>query len=245
MSRVVRIAAIALIVLIPAFFLYLYFTPAHTEKVIAERSMTETILPDGTQVTLNSCSFIEFPNRFDRNIREVKLSGEAYFEVHHDPAKPFIISIGGARIRVVGTAFNVNTHVREGCMEVVLTHGKVALYYIEKPAEQLMLVPGEKAELFKGQALMRKSINQDENYMAWKTKKFIFSNKTLGVVVHDLNNVYHTDIRLMNGSLSSCRLTATFDNQTIESILNVLQSTLDIGITRKGSTVEINGHGCE
>ena len=243
--QALRIAAVSLILLIPAFFLYRYFASVRTEKIYAALSMRETTLPDGTVVTLNAGSSIVFPDHFGRNSREVKLRGEAYFEVQHDSTKPFIVSSGNIRVMVLGTAFNINTHEQEGSMEVVLTRGKVAVYYTEQAEKQLIMVPGEKAEINKSQDLMRKSLNEDENYMAWKTKKLIFINKSLGIVVHDLNKVYHSDIRLMNPVLVSCRLTATFDNQTIESILNVLQSTLDIRIKREGSTVEINGHGCE
>ncbi len=244
-ARGLRFAAILLIFLIPVFFIYQYFTPVKDQKVSASLAMTETLLPDGTRVTLNSGSSIEFPTRFEGDAREVKLQGEAYFEVQHDALKPFIVSSGNMRVKVFGTAFNVNTYKQAASMEVILTRGRISVFYKDKVNEQIMLTPGDMAIVFRNQALIRKIRNEDENYMAWKTKKLIFSNKSLGIVVQDLNRVYHSDIRLMNTALTSCRLTATFDNQTIESILNVLQSTLDISITRTGSTVEINGHGCE
>lgn len=245
LSRAFKIAAIALLFLIPAFLIYQYFSPVQNQKMLAGLSVKEITLPDGTVVTLNAGSALEFPSRFTLNNREVKLRGEAYFEVRPDATKPFIVSSGNVRVMVLGTAFNVDTKEQSGSMEVVLTRGKVSVYFTGKTTEQTVLAPGEMAEIFRDQSMIRRNQNNDENYMAWKTKKLVFANKSLVIVVQDLNSVYHSDIRLMNPELASCRLTATFDNQTIESILNVLRSTLDISITRTGSTVEINGHGCE
>ncbi len=244
-SRTLKIAAIVLLFLIPAFLIYQYFATVQNQKILAELSVKETTLPDGTVVTLNAGSTLEFPEEFTQEIREVRLLGEAYFEVKPDTSKPFIVTSGNVRVMVLGTAFNVDTQEQKGSMEVVLSRGKVSVYFAGKSKEQTVLAPGEMAEIFKDQSMIRKNLNMDENYMAWKTKKLVFTNKSLGIVVQDINNMYHSDIRLMNPDLASCRLTATFDHQTLESILNVLRSTLDISITRTGSTVEINGHGCE
>lgn len=239
-----KVAAILLLLLIPAWLIYRNFIAPGTERLVADHSVVEAMLPDGTSVALNAGSTLDYPTHFVNNQREVNLNGEAYFDVAHNVTKPFVISNGNVRIKALGTAFNVNTRINNDMMEIVLTRGRVAVYFQDQPVLRVILEPGEKAALSVTSRNIIKSVNPDENYMAWKTRRINFSDQPLDVVVATLTRVYHTDISVRIGELNNCRLTATFDHQSLESVLNVLKTTLDITINNNASGIELSGKGC-
>jgi transmembrane sensor len=243
-QRVLRLAAIILLILIPAFLIFRYLVKPESKTLNAASGILESKLPDGTSVTLNMGSTLEYPSRFIGSKRDVKLTGEAWFEVAHEKSKPFIISNGKVRIEVLGTSFYVNTNNTSGNIEVILSSGKIALYYKDKPSVQVLLTPGEKAEILKEEEKISKSSNDNENFLSWKTKIFIFNDDPMNEIIRSLNKVYHANIKLSNKSISNCRITATFDNQSLESILNVLKSTVNLTIRNNGSEIEISGDGC-
>jgi ferric-dicitrate binding protein FerR (iron transport regulator) len=107
-----------------------------------------------------------------------------------------------------------------------------------------LLLPGEKAEMGTDDDIILKTINKDVNFLAWKTKYMVFNNTPLNEVVAVLAKVYHTNIRLSGDRLSNCRITATFDRQSIESVINVLKATLDLQVRNTGAGIELSGQGC-
>jgi transmembrane sensor len=243
-SRMLRIAAVFLLLAVPSFFLVRYMISPGMEHFTAMNDVTEKRLPDGTVVTLNAGSTIDYPSRFNGETRSIELQGEGFFEVTHDERQPFIISSRNARIEVLGTTFNVNTTSRPGTTDVILASGSVAVYTSDEPHRRVLLQPGEKARIdVKGNIL--KSENEDPNYIAWKTRRLVFSEEPLSEIVRILNKVYHADVRLKGNQLDACTVTATFDNQPIESVLRVLEATLDLQVTHSGSTVELSGNGCK
>ena len=245
LHKILKVAASVTILLATSFLLYLYFSNPSNIVVTAQATTIEQTLPDGSIVSLHAGSQIIYPEKFASNKRIVELKGVAYFKVTHDKTKPFIVASGDARVEVLGTQFNVNTHSADGAMEVVLTTGKVSVYYEAKPKENVLLMPGEKAELDVEQKQIHKSANTDPNYMAWKTHILTFDNENLAQVISTLQEVYQTPILLSDNQLAGCRVTASFNNQTIESVLEVLKETLDLQINQNGNTIELTGKGCK
>ena len=167
-SRVLRYAAIFFLLSIPSIILFHYYTKPETKILQAGQALVESTLPDGSLVTLNAGSHLEYPAVFDHLKRGVQLRGEAYFEVTHNTGKPFVIYYNNARVEVLGTRFYVNTNAEDGKMEVVLKEGSVSVYFKNRPNESVTLTPGEKAEITPDQTAIRKRMNDDENYLAWK-----------------------------------------------------------------------------
>jgi len=242
--KIWKVAAAITILLVSSFLLYFYFSKPADIVLLAQSKNLEQVLPDGTVVTLHAGSQISFPEKFTASVRNVKLEGEAYFNVAHDKTKPFIVASGGAMVEVLGTQFNVNTHASATTMEVVLTTGKVSVFYKEKPQEKVLLLPGEKAELDVANRQIGKSANSDPNYLSWKTRMIVFDNETLAQVVKTLENVYQTPIELKGQQLSGCRFTASFNDQSLGSVLQVMKETLDLQVKQDGKMVEISGDGC-
>lgn len=239
-----KVAAAIIILLVSSFFIYYNLSKPANIVVTAKATNIEQLLPDGSVVSLHAGSQITFPAKFASGTRNVQLKGEAYFKVSHDKTKPFIVASGDARIEVLGTEFNINTHTSAGTMEVVLTTGKVSVFYRKKPQDNVVLMPGDKAELIPANKQILKSVNSNHNYMAWKTRVLVFDNETLAQVANTLQNVYQTPVKLADPHLSGCRVTASFKDQSLQSVLQVLKETLNIKVKENGKIIELSGNGC-
>lgn len=199
-----------------------------------QQVLREILLPDGTQVTLNSNSRLTYPRQFSGKLREVTIEGEAFFEVHPDASKPFVISAGDARVRVLGTSFNVCARPGEKTVEVVVETGKVevtAPRQAQEPGRSLLLMPGEKGILFQDHQQLVKSLNDNPNVTAWKTRELIFEQKKLGDVIADLEKTYHTEIQLSDPALANLLLTAHFNHQSVDFILEVIRLTFSLELS--------------
>ena len=139
--------------------------------IVPEKGEYFVILSDGTKVWINSDSELEFPNRFGEDIREVKLKGEAYFEVTSDSRKPFYVLAGETKVHVLGTAFNVSAYREDRQTEVALLRGKVSFDVKDKV---YVLVPGEIATLNResGETIVRKG--DVAAIVDWKAGRFNF-----------------------------------------------------------------------
>lgn len=240
-----RIAAILLLLLIPSFFLLNYFSSGKLQHLVAGSDQLEQQLPDGSQVTLNVSSTLEYPKRFRGNTRTVSLDGDAWFEVSRDTKKPFVIAAGKVRVEVLGTSFYVNTRESEDKMEVTLSSGSVALSFEDQPSKKILVRPGETASIGISEEEITVSPTNDPNFLAWKTKKIVFTNESLDNVVKTLKKVYLTEIILTEPGLERCLLTATFDNKPLGSVLKVIEAALGVKAVDKGNSVFISGPACE
>ncbi len=244
LSKVVRIAAIFIVITSISFIVYYYLNQSKEKYLVAQTETIESQLPDGTSVTLNAGSTLNYPDKFKGDKRTVGLKGEAYFNVTHDASKPFIIEANDVRVKVLGTSFYVNTNAADGQGEVILTSGRVAVYYDNNPDKVTILEPGEKAIFSKTEQKIIKSENDEINYMAFKTKELVFSNTALSEVVKTLNSVYHSNIKLKNNKIASYTLSGNYANLKLDSILKVIQEALPVRISKSsGNVIEISGNG--
>ena len=239
-----KAAAALVVLLVAASALFYLATGSKNIVVTADSGNLEQMLPDGSEVTLHQGSTIEYPADFSSKTREIKLDGEAYFNVKHDAKHPFIVSGEDIRIEVLGTSFNVNTKAGNDKISVVLTSGKISLYFDDRKADHAVLNPGMEAEIFISSKSIVTGDNPDPNYMAWKTGKITFDNTNLNQVVNTLSKVFQKEIRLADQQLAGCSLTATFEHQSLTQILNVICATLDLEITEENGLIFVKGTSC-
>lgn len=239
-----KAAAALAVLLVAASALFYLATGSKNIVITADSGNLEQVLPDGSEVTLYQGSTIEYATDFTSKTRGIELEGEAYFNVKHDAKHPFIVSREDIRIEVLGTSFNVNTKAGNDKINVVLTTGKISLYFDDKKAEGTILNPGDKAEISVSAKNISTGKNTDPNYMAWKTRKITFDNTTLNQVIATLSKVFQKEIRLTDQQLSGCSLTATFENQSLTQILNVIGATLDLEITEENGLIFVKGTSC-
>lgn len=244
LKRYISIAAAFLVVSITSWLLYQNYFSQQTGVLIATNTLVEGQLPDGTLVSLNAGSRIDFEG-FNGNERNVKLKGEAWFDVAHDTTKPFLVTVGDVQVKVLGTAFYLNATELASKMELVLMRGRVAVYYKDNPDEFVVLEPGEKVEVAGDHGKIIKKRNEDENFLAWKTKKLVLKDRTLAEAIALINKVYNTNILIEDAKVGRCRISAEFDNQSLSAIINVLEVTLGVKGVQNGNQLIIKGTGCE
>jgi|SRR5690606_29335481 len=137
----------------------------------------QAILPDGTKIWLNAESSLRYPTAFTGSERTVELTGEAYFEVAHDTAHPFIVKSGQQQITVLGTSFNVNAYSNEDATITTLLTGSIRL---SSQNGTKKLEPFQQAVLKGGKILVKQVKTKD--FVAWKE----------GLIVLDRQNIRHT-----------------------------------------------------
>ena len=232
-------ASVALIATVGiAFFL---FQNDKTTYLIAEQVQAQT-LQDGSIVTLNAESELSYPAEFlDKGTREVNLKGEAFFEVERNPEKPFIIHTPSVQIEVLGTSFSVRSRNEEKTTTVIVASGSVK---VSGNSNALVLKVNEKAIFDKESGKLFKVVNDDPNYLSWKTKQFTFDDRPLHEVAKSLSTAYQTSIRLMAESINDCPVTVSFDGQSLDAILEILSTTLDLTVEKTSEGFEISGKGC-
>jgi len=152
-------------------------------------------LPDGSQVWLNASSSIRFPSSFTGTDRQVAITGEAYLEVAHNKKMPFIVAVNDAKIKVLGTSFDVMAYPDESATEVTLLEGSVNF---TKDEAQAFLKPGEQSRLSKtGNIRIFKDVDIDK-ILAWKNGFFYFDNADIQTVMRQLSRWYDVNILYRN-----------------------------------------------
>ena len=239
-----KIAAAFLVLIVSVVAIY-YVLPNFTqEKIASQEKIRKFYLPDGSEVTLNTNSRIKYPTVFDKNERSVFIEGEAYFNVIYNPDVPFRISTENAHIEVLGTSFNVTAYKKQENIEVVVSEGTVALSSKDNPDNRIILEKGARGILDPSNNYLLKKVNADRNYLAWKTRRIVFDNDSLSLVLETLEKVYDRTIELQDQRLGQCTLTVTFENQSLESVLNVIESTLNLETKEEENGITVTGDGC-
>ncbi|MCB9044529.1 MAG: FecR domain-containing protein [Chitinophagales bacterium] len=228
-----RVAA-SLVFLIGFGWLTYYTFMGSTTTYIAQGTVTTETLPDGTVVTLNAGASVTFDSKFSGNTRDVKLEGEAFFDVTPNKKKPFIITTDNASIKVVGTSFNVKSS--EKITEVIVETGIVE---VSKKKAMVKLTPGEKTTVLQNSEKLVKEKVDDVLYNYYRTKELVCKNTPLWRLVNVLNDAYDVQITIGDPSLKDRPITTTFKNEPIESILDVISQSLNVTIEKEGKYITI------
>ncbi len=197
----------------------------------------ELVLPDGSTVTLNNYSSLKYPRKFAAEVRSMKLEGEGFFEVEGDPDRPFVINTQDVDIKVLGTSFNVNAYKENAAVEVIVKTGEVAVTRHGEVPRTIILKPGNKGVYKKTDQSLEITHEIDKNYLSWKTRSFVFEDQALIDVSEQLSKVYQTEIIIDSDSLKAARITTTFNDQSLDAILNVLSATLDLEVRRSNGQI--------
>lgn len=157
--------------------------------VVPAANFFKITLSDGTAVWVNSNSELRFPARFDGTERRVHLTGEAYFEVAKDKAKPFYVETKDMQVRVLGTHFNVSAYGENS--RTSLVEGSVEVTTEER---NVVIVPGQSAEWSNGKLRVKRADFQKD--LAWKNNEFYFHEDNILNIAHQLKRWYDLDITL-------------------------------------------------
>lgn len=238
-----RVAAAVLLLLASGFIINYFVSNNNDTQFQTADNTLEISLPDGSRIALNRNSELSYAADFGKTSRTVTLTGEAFFEVERDPQKPFIIHINKATIEVLGTSFNVQGYNNRNELEVVVETGTVK-FSVSEANKNVLLKAGDRGVFEKQSKELVSTTNTDLNYLSWKTRKIVFMENDLRSVVNALNKIYNANITIAAQVPETCVVTVTFDQQSLEAVLNVLKTTLNLTYTVKDGQIEITDADC-
>ena len=228
---------------------------------------TKIILPDGSQVWLNAGSNLDYNNEdFNKNVREVSLNGEAYFDVTKNAEKPFVIHTKTMDIKVIGTAFNVRSYNNEKTAEASLIRGTIevtlknrnGVKFTLKPNEKVSVANTETAEIsvrankkvavkenskpvpeFSVDPLKPNPVNNIIPEIAWTDNRLYFEDESLEDLAPILERWFGKTVIVQNESLKRNRYRGNFKNETIENVLSYLRFSKPFNFKFENDTVVI------
>jgi transmembrane sensor len=219
--------------------LYLYNQNSRNEIVYSSGdSVKEIQLADGSHIWLNSSSLLKVSGSFGKKQRDVFLKGEAYFEVKRDESKPFKIHAGETVTEVLGTSFNVEFDTISGDVNVIVNTGKVGFYQSDQQKRWKILLPADHASYLSVNQSISVSSNSNLNFLSWKTGVLKFYDTPISEVCKVLSKQYHKQI-ISKIDQPDMVLTGTFQNESLEDILDVMELTLDVNATTTNNQIII------
>lgn len=192
-------------------------------------------LSDGTKVWLNATTSLKYPSVFQGTKRIVEVEGEAYFEVHHDSTRPFLVKCGTQTVTVLGTSFNINNYQREEAI-TTLVDGRIALR-ATSGAEKILL-PGDQAVMNGNSFNLHKVNTQD--YIAWKDDLIVLNDQKFQDIFSQLERWY--DVEFIGADLVNERRTLSGEiprNTNLSTILQALEEQLHVKFEIKGRRIMI------
>jgi transmembrane sensor len=244
-------ATIALLALF--FYVLLQFTPnsSASGELTIIHSVTSTdaskkiILSDSSIIWLRGNSSIIYPEKFNGDIRNVKLQGEALFEVTRDPDHPFVIQCGGLMAKVLGTSFNIKSS--ETHIEVLVLTGEVQLSS-KGVSDPLIVRPNERVVYDEAENQMEK-FTARENEKTAKTSgteySMRFNATRMEEIIRRIEGKFDVRVSLSDERLGNCTITADFTDQPLDRTLNMISQTLEIKYEINGTSVAMEGVGCD
>jgi transmembrane sensor len=232
-------------------------------------SRSKIQLPDGTSVWLNGSSKLVYNNeQYGKTIREVTLTGEGYFDVVKNAEKPFIIHTGRMDIKVLGTVFNVKCYPGEKSTETSLIRGSIEVT-LKNRKEKILLKASEKliisdeeiskpARAIAGDNVANKEVAKDIIVLrhltalpqdstivetAWVENKLVFNNETFEEVALKMERWYNVEIKFIDESLKTERLSGSFEKETTEQAFAALRLAAKFSYVIKDNKITLNKTG--
>jgi len=248
---------VAAIIMLPVFSFGLYMSfkyhsvrhgqvslnQTYNEIYSSVDAITKVSLPDGSIVWLNHSSTLKYPAMFLGESRTVELTGEGYFEVAHNPQMPFVVKAEDIQVKSLGTEFNVLAYPNDDKIEISLISGKVVLLQAEQEEKGIPLLKMEP----KDWAIFQKTNNEistqkiiDDRHFSWKEGKLIFNKEPIDEVVKKLSRWFNVDIQIKDPELYDLTYTATFVNETLPQVLELLSMVTPINYSISNRE-ELNG----
>jgi hypothetical protein len=213
--------------------------PTYSTITTARGNQYQVILADGSKVWLNAASSIRFPSYFTGNERKVEITGEAYFEVAKDAAKPFRVEFNNqsgekGEIEVLGTHFNVNAYPEEEGIKTTLLEGSVK---IKRGRNVLMLAPGQQAKVTSDNITLKNDVMLSQ-VVAWKDGFFVFNNSDIKIIMRQVARWYDVEVEF-EGKMPSEGFTGKVSrNVPLSKFMKVLELN-DVNVKTEGRKIII------
>jgi len=229
-----KAAAVLVLVTAAALAGFWWFNHTPWQTLTATSNNQQVILADESVVMLRKGSSISYPKTFDKKQRLVKLTGEAYFQVHHNNQQPFIINTPHSEVKVVGTSFLVNSQEKQD--EIVVVTGKVNVKDNNGQDNQVLLSPGQRVVL--QQDHFYKNEVTDSNFIAWKTGLLNFKNAPIHKILQDVSDYYGVTVTLdAAAENTTTSLNFRFENQPLNQVLDEIKAVTGLEMKKVGDKI--------
>jgi ferric-dicitrate binding protein FerR (iron transport regulator) len=238
-----------------------------SEVFVPRGSQAKITLPDGSKVTLNAGSSLNYENRPDQRI--ARLEGEGYFTIAKNTERPFTVVTGYMNVVATGTEFNVRAYPSESIIEATLISGSVTIEKLSGgTSEPTVLKPNQKFTYYKerkpdstqaeptrivqdqintapvsspekAMGLIMENVNV-ESIISWKDSRWIFEAETLSHIATELERKYDVEIQFESERLKSFRFTGIIVNEPIEQVLEVMSASAPLTYSLKGRVVTLS-----
>lgn len=194
------------------------------------------VLSDGTEIWLNAQSRLEYPSVFTKKERRVKLSGEAVFDVAHDPEHPFIVETFASEVEVLGTKFDVLADEAAGRFSATLLHGSVKVTNRRDPADCIVLLPDQVVDMENNRLTLVRRSNPDD--LCWVDGKVNFSGQTFSQLMRTFERAFGVRIVIRSSKLPDAvwQRGKVRVSDGIDHALGVLQHTVGFRYTKDEET---------
>jgi len=215
-----------------------YTPPSVVQTVATSVGQRDSVrLPDGTRVVLAPESQLIIAAGYGADVREVELRGEAYFDVVHDEARPFVVRAGGATVRDLGTTFTVRTTSEQG-VRVAVTSGLVSLASTQAAGNSVVLRPGDAGTLAPdGRPLVERG-GATEPDTAWTRGRLVFDSASIPAIRAELRRWYGIDLHV-DSSFAAYHLSNTFVDESADQVLKVIAESFGAEVERQGNTASL------
>ena len=237
LNRFLRYGAVACLAFLFSFGLF-KFLPQESNIISLEYNTVEVpkgqrvsiILSDGTKVWLNAQSKLTYPSQFSQNERKVKLEGEGFFEVSHNPNKPFIVDGELLDVKVLGTKFDFKSYIDEEA-SVTLAEGKVEVSTYDGE-NNITLKPSEQIVYSQETGITLNKNVDSELQKSWIKGETIFHNQPLSAICKDLERKFDVNIEIEDSELANQLFTCHFkESLNIQQVMNLLKATRELSYT--------------
>ncbi len=208
------------------------------------------ILPDGSRVVMKPETQLTY-NQLDKYIREVNLTGEAFFDVRRDESRPFFVYTGKLTTKVLGTSFSIKSYPDVKRAEVAVLSGKVTVYEKDVEGQKdngVVLTPNLKVTYFEKEAHFVSGIVEKPEVIQTIKKEsfsFNFQNTPLADVLKILEKTYGIEMVLDHETLGRCTLTGHLEEMPLFDKLDIIARSLNATYEIKGTSILVSGKGCE
>ena len=247
-------AAAAVILLVTGYH-YLQPHTAMEKPLLAARTITKTagkeevlklVLPDSSVVLLNAGASVSYPERFNENNRQVALNGEAFFDVKHDPDRPFSVRSGKLNTMVLGTSFTIRAYPGDNIHSVTVASGKVK---VENGNEVLgVLLPNQQIAYNNTTGSHKMNAIEDlAELNAWQQHRLIFKDTRFSDLLKTLERWYGIEVEIAQpDKFNNCIVNTRFrENASLQEVLGVLQMITSMEYKISNNKLSVRGRGCD
>lgn len=246
LGRITRYAAAAVVLIVATMW---FFFPAQFNQFIQQEETVASAsfsgkqhiqLPDGSTVLLNENSELSYSGAFGREVREVTLNGEGYFDIKHDRSRPFIVRSNGVKTTVLGTVFNIKAYDGQPEVVVTVTRGKVAVGNNEQVLDEIL--PDEQLAVNTRTNEVKKTSIQAEQELKWKDEFLVLNNVTMEEAATIIGKRFDVEVIITNPGLRQQQVTGAFlEQEGLRHIVSMVSRTMQATYTVEGDTVTIEG----